>query len=211
MSTLLCPDPTCVDVGKGHLALWNNGVHHRDISASNLMCKGEGDNLVGVLNDFDLATTQSSDPMGNQRTGTIPFMARSLLARKGSAGELKHIYAHDAESFIWVLVWVCLRYNNGKLLQRPPLDDWLKADALRCAEKKSHFLLSVVHKELEEMPGVGHERNWRVAEACLDALKEKIPADTGDYELFQRLLYRPYTEVTLGCGGGRVENERSSI
>ncbi|KAN0079987.1 hypothetical protein V8E55_009553 [Tylopilus felleus] len=33
---------------EGHLALWRNGVYHRDVSASNLMYKDEGGKVVGV-------------------------------------------------------------------------------------------------------------------------------------------------------------------
>ncbi|KAH7888350.1 hypothetical protein F5I97DRAFT_684837 [Phlebopus sp. FC_14] len=41
-----------------HLVLWQNGVYHRDVSPSNLMYyRDDVGNVVGVLNDFDLAST----------------------------------------------------------------------------------------------------------------------------------------------------------
>ncbi|KAH7923180.1 hypothetical protein BV22DRAFT_985391, partial [Leucogyrophana mollusca] len=92
-----------------HRDLWKGGVHHRDISAGNLMYyKDESGRVVGVLNDFDLATLViGKGPTGNQRTGTVPFMARDLLTKEGLDGDITHIYRHEVESFIWVLVWIC--------------------------------------------------------------------------------------------------------
>ena len=44
--------------GLDHYHLWVKGIHHRDISLTNLMCDfptGTED-PVGILNDFDLTT-----------------------------------------------------------------------------------------------------------------------------------------------------------
>ncbi|KAG1799527.1 uncharacterized protein BJ212DRAFT_1251972, partial [Suillus subaureus] len=60
----------------------------------------------GILNDFDLSSTQDS-PSGQEHTGTVPFMAIELLMKEAIEGQVKHLYQHDAESFIWVLTWVC--------------------------------------------------------------------------------------------------------
>ena len=157
---------------EGHLALWRSGIHHRGVSPANLMYKVEGSRVVGVLIDFDLATRVES-VTGNECTGTVPFKALNLLTEEGLAGEIKHVYAYDAESFVWVLVWICLRYDNGELRKfgRRPLDEWLKVDALRCAKEKIHFMLCPP-RSLKA--GQGHERNWLVAKKCLDALRERL-------------------------------------
>ena len=64
----------------------------------------EGDSAVGVLNDRDLATVLSSSATpNNDRTGTIPFMALQLLEGERVA----HMFRHDVESFIWLVLWVC--------------------------------------------------------------------------------------------------------
>ncbi|KAG0695564.1 hypothetical protein DFH29DRAFT_954736, partial [Suillus ampliporus] len=71
-----------------------------------MYCKTKDGVLVGVLNDYDLsslATTQG--PLGNERTGTVPFMALDLLSPESQRGKVQHLYRHDLESFIWVLVW----------------------------------------------------------------------------------------------------------
>jgi hypothetical protein len=91
-------------------------------------------------------------------------MAVSLLTPEAIAGKVEHVYAHDAESFIWVLTWVCLRYKNGKLLSKNrPLEEWLEVDALRCAEQKTHFWsmgLNTRHSS------ESHKTSWDLVKKC---------------------------------------------
>ncbi|KAG2336803.1 hypothetical protein BDR05DRAFT_970860, partial [Suillus weaverae] len=151
-----------------HYALWEKQVHHRDVSPSNLMVYKTSDGrYIGVLNDFDLSSTRGS-PSGQERTGTVPFMALDLLTKKAVEGKVKHLYQHDAESFIWVLTWVSLRYHEGHLLRKGrPLDEWLKVDFNTCSEKKHHFLYSG-RDDIEPSPS--HVRNWDFARLCLNVM-----------------------------------------
>ncbi|KAG2337094.1 hypothetical protein BDR05DRAFT_805008 [Suillus weaverae] len=148
-----------------HYTLWGKNVHHRDVSPSNLMIyKTLAGRYIGVLNDFDLSSTRDT-PSGQERTGTVPFMALDLLTKEGIEGKVKHLYQHDAESFIWVLTWICLRYGEGELLrQGRPLDEWLQVDAITCHDKKGAFLVSGRRKI---KPSPSHKHNWRVARSCL--------------------------------------------
>ncbi|KAG2120014.1 hypothetical protein BD769DRAFT_1641729 [Suillus cothurnatus] len=148
-----------------HYALWEKQVHHRDVSPSNLMVYKTSDGrYIGVLNDFDLSSTRDS-PSGQERTGTVPFMALRLLTQDAIAGKVKHLYQHDAESFLWVLAWVCLRYREGRLLrQGRPLDEWLKVDAIQCRKEKTDFLMSDRHNM---KPSQSHTKNWDIAMSCL--------------------------------------------
>ena len=98
--------------------------------------------VVGVLNDYDLASLRNPS-LGNERTGTIPFMALDLLGAKGQKGKVKHLYRHDLESFIWVLVWLTLQYENGEKLQPGPIDAWAIVNANSCSKEKSQFLLDI--------------------------------------------------------------------
>ncbi|KAG2363793.1 hypothetical protein BDR07DRAFT_1403336 [Suillus spraguei] len=151
-----------------HYALWGNNVHHRDVSPSNLMVYKTSDGrYIGVLNDFDLSSTQDS-PSGQERTGTIPFMAMELLTEEAIKGNIKHLYRHDAESFIWVLTWVCLRYEEGQLLRKGRrLDKWLKEDAIGCRKEKSDFLYNV---QSSIIPSPSHGRSWRVVQSSLEVI-----------------------------------------
>ena len=96
--------------------------------------------VVGVLNDYDLASLKGDPPLGNERTGTIPFMALELLSPNGQNGKVKHLYRHDLESFIWVLVWLSLQYKDGEKVKRGPIEDWAKMNADKCYSAKWHFL-----------------------------------------------------------------------
>lgn len=125
---------------------------------------------MGVLNDFDLASTEGDD-IGTERTGTVPFMALDLLRRHGIYNQIKHGYQHDAESFIWVLAWITLRYDNGMLRATGrPLDEWLNVDAPSCVGEKLFFLDLLGRKDLQA--GSGHEKNLQVANECLNKVLE---------------------------------------
>jgi hypothetical protein len=51
-----------------------------------------GDQVHGVLNDYDLSVVNACDrQLANERTGTWPFMAIELLMAE-STEELPHIY-----------------------------------------------------------------------------------------------------------------------
>ncbi|KIK35621.1 hypothetical protein CY34DRAFT_95771 [Suillus luteus UH-Slu-Lm8-n1] len=153
-----------------HYVLWKNGVHHRDISPSNLMVYKTSDGRwIGVLNDFDLSTTRD-DHLGQERTGTVPFMTLDLLTEEAIEGQVKHLYQHDVESFIWVLTWVCICYEDGEYIGKgTELHDWLKVDARGCFSLKSGFL-NDGRKTIE--PSSSHEVIWGVARSCLLAIAQ---------------------------------------
>ncbi|KIJ10548.1 hypothetical protein PAXINDRAFT_101973 [Paxillus involutus ATCC 200175] len=124
-----------------HYILWKAGIYHRDVSCENLMYYRVDSNVVGVLNDYDLASLAREDnPLGNERNGTTPYMAIDLLRADGQAGNVKHIYRHDMESFIWVFIWISIQYKDGKLRDRGPLDAFAKVDARGCVKEKRNFL-----------------------------------------------------------------------
>ncbi|KAF9225597.1 hypothetical protein BS17DRAFT_807208 [Gyrodon lividus] len=125
-----------------HYTLWQAGIHHRDISCENLMYYMTDEGVMGVLNDFDVASLTNGGRLENERTGTIPFMAIELLREDdGQSGRVEHIYRHNLESFIWVFIWICFQYNGGKMVEKPrPLGIWAKVDPSECAEKKNDFL-----------------------------------------------------------------------
>ncbi|KAG2360905.1 hypothetical protein BDR07DRAFT_1411120 [Suillus spraguei] len=155
-----------------HYTLWKHNVHHRDISPSNLMVYWWNGQWIGVLNDYDLSSIERDGPSGKERTGTVPFMAIDLLAKDAILGKVTHLYRHDAESLVWVLVWVCLRYQGGKLMSNGRLlDEWLKVDAKGCRMEKSDFIWRFRHGHADlEKPSPSHQSNWKIAVTCLRSI-----------------------------------------
>ncbi|KAG2114188.1 uncharacterized protein F5147DRAFT_607426 [Suillus discolor] len=152
-----------------HLTLWKEGVYHRDISPGNLMWYKKNGKLIGVLNDYDLSSLANVvGPQGNERTGTVPFMALDLLTEKAQRGEVKHLYRHDLESFMWVFIWICFRYREGVLLpaETRPLDQWARLDAVMCGTMKYYF---VGHPP--DRPSHIDPRIWRFLVQCVIVLK----------------------------------------
>ncbi|KAG1883332.1 hypothetical protein F4604DRAFT_1982804 [Suillus subluteus] len=153
-----------------HLTLWKEGVYHRDISPGNLMWYWKDGKRMGVLNDYDLSSLANDQgPRGNERTGTVPFMALDLLCVKGQRGEVKHLYRHDLESFIWCFAWICLRYKRGVLLpvESRPLDIWATAGAVTCGKEKYYFLRDFEDYDSSHL----EDLTWNFLVQCLWELK----------------------------------------
>ncbi|KAH7918884.1 hypothetical protein BV22DRAFT_1041437 [Leucogyrophana mollusca] len=177
-----------------HYELWKGGIHHRDISESNLVYyRNAQDVAVGVLNDFDLTST-TEGRQGNKRTGTMPFMAIELLDQEGPEDHITHQYRHDAESFVWILAWLTLHYANGTRLPRKhrPLKTWLSLQAVECGDKKAMFIMRQQHKIV---PLPSQTENWRVVRRGLEVvgihylLFRHAPVVVTMEEVFEKWLY----------------------
>ncbi|KAJ6507675.1 hypothetical protein C8R47DRAFT_1208720 [Mycena vitilis] len=108
-------------------------ILHRDISVSNLMSQLIGGEVYGVLNDFDLAIILTAPQLSTsvQRTGSKPYMAMDLLVPEPP----KHLYRHDLESFLYVLVFLTCTIVGS------PLADWKNLGMSELADQK-HKVLS---------------------------------------------------------------------
>lgn len=105
----------------------------------------DSDGVVGVLNYWGLATIiPSSGTRNTDRTRTIPFMGLQPL----SGNPLSHIW-HDAESFLWVFLWVCgCSDGSGREVLVPPYKVWRKRDMLSCKKARCRFLSDWNHKDI---------------------------------------------------------------
>jgi len=114
----------------------------------------------GILNDYDLAHLAERDrPSGFGRTGTMPFMALDLLAYKAWKGEIEQRYRHDCESFAWVLLWICCRYEDGKEIPNAPLSELITDDYNRCYGAK----LGVIGELKQIAPTPSYKEYWDVS------------------------------------------------
>ncbi|KAG1893861.1 uncharacterized protein F5891DRAFT_985493 [Suillus fuscotomentosus] len=143
-----------------HLTLWKEGVYHRDVSPGNLMWYWKDGKRIGVLNDYDLSSlADDPGPRGNERTGTVPFMALDLLTKDGQQGKVKHLYRHDLESFM-----------QGVPLRRlRPLDEWATLDVIACGEKKLVFLNNLT----PSAPSDIDKLTWNILVNCMLVLKRE--------------------------------------
>jgi Fungal protein kinase len=124
----------------GHHHLWVGGVAHNDVSVKNLMYDKLNEDC-GILNDYDLAHLKGKPrPSGIERTGTMPFMALDLLTKDAWDGKIERRYRHDCESFVWVLLWICCRYDNGKEISNAPLSEFMTHSYNQCFESKLAIL-----------------------------------------------------------------------
>ncbi|CAD6501136.1 BgTH12-01390 [Blumeria graminis f. sp. triticale] len=119
------------DAIKAHRSLLMNAkILHRDISVNNILLTGmeKADKLGGVLIDLDLATLLEEGKGQDEArlmTGTMQFIALDILrnsfAETGTV--VTHTYRHDLESFLYVLLWVCI--NCGWKDDDKPHGDFL--------------------------------------------------------------------------------------
>ena len=131
----------------GHYGLWMQGVFHRDISDGNLMYRRDKNTreVTGVLADFDLSSLDSKTCRNTERTGTVPFMALNLLSEKALQGEVKHDYAHDAESFFWVGAYDTACYDNGRVVDSAVPTQWNSLGAIAMCKEKTFYIHNDTH------------------------------------------------------------------
>ncbi|KAK0457399.1 uncharacterized protein EV420DRAFT_1271713, partial [Desarmillaria tabescens] len=117
---------------------------HRDISDNNLMGCRDEHAVVGILNDWDNASEVEEDgtvmsSKALQRTGTRPFTALDLLVTNTPS----HLYCHDLESFLYILVWAGLHYNlkdrQRQIKDHPAVMNWDAQDLERAHDAKNFF------------------------------------------------------------------------
>lgn len=100
------------------------------------------DKKCGVLTDFDLSLLQWEPRiLGTDRTGTIPFMALKLLSDQHWNGSIKRYHYHELESFIWILPYVILSYQDGKRQRNKFFHEWETSNYRTCLEKKRTFYI----------------------------------------------------------------------
>ncbi|KAL1943780.1 hypothetical protein VTO73DRAFT_4225 [Trametes versicolor] len=115
---------------------WLNGVHHKDLSLNSLTYRVQDGAVCGVLNDWDL-TVDTPTPQ------TLPFMAVDLLCEEACRGEVRHLYRHDLEAFLWIFVWVLCCYKDGKEISPLPKTYrlWTLGDTTMCRVSKRDLLM----------------------------------------------------------------------
>jgi hypothetical protein len=163
----------------GHYQLWLGGVEHNDISVNNLMYDKLNEDR-GILNDYDLAHLNGRPrPSGTERTGTMPFMALDLLTDEAWKGMITRLYRHDCESFAWVLLWICCRYDGGKEIPNPPLGEFITHDYKLCFKEKYTIISKL--KNIAPTPSYDGLRGAMIGLISL-FLRQQIDREFGDLQ-----------------------------
>ncbi|KZT29134.1 hypothetical protein NEOLEDRAFT_1086095 [Neolentinus lepideus HHB14362 ss-1] len=136
------------------------GILHRDISLNNIMLIDMSDgSRKGLLIDLDYAAVypepENPAPGFAARTGTTPFMACDLLSANGPVRHQPH---WDLESFLYVLIWICMVYsgpNNKRRnfdLGKSRLAGWTGGSFSVISERKSGTMGRLFEKLLGGFP-----------------------------------------------------------
>ncbi|KAF9510538.1 hypothetical protein BS47DRAFT_1395854 [Hydnum rufescens UP504] len=113
------------------------GIVHRDITMDNIMFRRNGDQIIGVLIDYDLAIDINKPSTRSlERTGVRHYMAIDLI----EGTPIPHHARHDMESMFWVLVWFTFRHQDGKEIRATsstsvPLQNWITDGALDVSKR----------------------------------------------------------------------------
>ncbi|KZT29130.1 hypothetical protein NEOLEDRAFT_1057310, partial [Neolentinus lepideus HHB14362 ss-1] len=148
-----------IDAITAHRDLLNMaGILHRDISLNNIMLIDMPDgSRKGLLIDLDYAVVypepEDKVPGSAARTGTTPFMAHGVLVARGPVRHQPH---WDLESFLYVLIWICIIYSgpNNKRgnidLEQSRLGGWSTGSFASIADKKGGAMVLSFDQILDE-------------------------------------------------------------
>ncbi|KAF9049104.1 hypothetical protein BJ165DRAFT_1343780, partial [Panaeolus papilionaceus] len=108
------------DAIAGHQNMWKQGMLHRDVSEGNILFgrKGAQEGSRGVLIDMDRGIQIAFDetlPKATALFGTRAFQSinviRSELPQEDDEPYHPHTYLDDLQSFLWVFIWIIVRYE----------------------------------------------------------------------------------------------------
>ncbi|KAG2134882.1 uncharacterized protein EDB93DRAFT_1254386 [Suillus bovinus] len=169
-----------------HLTLWKEGVYNRDITPRNLMWYRKTGKLIGVLNDYDLSSL-ADDPglRGNERTGTVPFMALDLLTAKAQRGE------------------GVLLPGKSRLL-----DEWATLDAIPYGKEKLFFLFDCFSYQPPDLQTSQSDIGWSLWDLLMDCFKV---LDTDAYNRRSRIRHLRRVQQRLMEGSGEQLDAKETI
>ncbi len=141
----------------------------------------------GVLTDFDLSIIAWRERvLGTDRTGTIPFMALDLLCKEYWAGKVTRRYHHELEAFIWMLPFVVLGYDNGKLDPKNQfIKDWITSDYLTCMKNKLAFIMGQALRDSVSSVGSAFQAHGMfMYDACYMVRRQREQRELEAHEVF---------------------------
>ncbi|KAI9765049.1 MAG: hypothetical protein M1840_007874 [Geoglossum simile] len=177
---------------------------HRDISTGNILIQHTNNTTSGLLIDLDFARHNSSQAPRSgapNKTGTLPFMAISILERD----DTEHRYRHDIESFFYVLLWTCIYDENVVAKASMPISNpHTVRDQLRCEDIRDPLLYW--RKGLPENVAASKRRIIEMDERFESLLMLRRTGFEGEVmgRVLRRLREGVFMEVVDGCLEGRL-------
>ena len=126
-------DSTVVSIGRGNTSVLNPGYYKFAV--------------VKVPYEFNPVQLDVQHGKPDANIGTLPFLALDLLNECSLDGMVqRRLYRHDAESFTWCLIYICVCMEkdlDGRIgTQNPhPLSPWSE-DPARCSHSKNNLVKS---------------------------------------------------------------------
>ncbi|KAL1725451.1 hypothetical protein EV714DRAFT_240006 [Schizophyllum commune] len=149
---------------------------HCDISEQNIMLRSkDADERIrrGLLIDLDCATF-----------GTLPFMSTSLLLQPRAP----HVAAHDLESFLYVLMWICTYYAGPSSTRRKgydwrnsPMGQWFKDSIEEVGQRKWTDVYAKPRKEFRVFLDETFHPYFDDLKDCVCELRQAIVCPKDDY------------------------------
>ena len=156
---------------------------------------GSEGRIQGVLSDFDLAVDMHDRNMiGNShlhRTGTLPFLSRSLLQQlENPTHRFPYIVRFDLESCIYVFLWDAMFHPEGHETSKSQceqtnvlLDSWLSADPEALYKDKLALSETFTNKYFPE-DDVESKTSFPYLFKCRSALAELLSMITMAYTVW---------------------------
>lgn len=135
-----------------------------------------------------------------------PFVAYELCVQDATKRP-RHLYRHDLESFMWVLLWISCYFEEGRHIETHPLHEWVNTDWGSLRRSKvgitgdaagSNYPLTDTFKPIRPYIGqlaalfhivtMDEELNWPFGNGSLDG---RIT-----YEIFREILVNAWKEMT---------------
>ena len=96
-------------------------------------------------------------------------MALDLLFEDYGEEKVTRRYHHELEAFIWMLPFIFLAYDNGKLdPQNRFIKDWITSDPIACGKEKLDFIAGQPLRDSVSLVGSAFENyEWLMYDACI--------------------------------------------
>ena len=184
----------------GQPALWGEGIEHGGTGTANPTYR---DQVLKTHYNSGSVRFGGSEP--NAEVGILPFLPMDLLSEKVLEGMVRRLYRHDAESFAWCLIYICIcvgKDSNGRIgtLTPHPLSDW-SATLDSCFFSK-HMLIR--DGLLDEFPL--HQNIWRLVASLY-----LLWTDRFHDQLRHNRAYHCYLSMLAWVGERREDSQLLSL